>query len=120
LLLAFYIQLSLRREKTMKNKQNMRVAIIGGGFGGAAAAVALHNIGIKADLYEQAPQVGEVGAGIGMRPPTVHCFRDWGIHEAIMNKTTESYYMEILKGNGESLIKERWPLLTDNKDERWS
>jgi len=104
----------------MKNKQNMRVAIIGGGFGGAAAAVALHNIGIKADLYEQAPQVGEVGAGIGMRPPTVHCFRDWGIHEAIMNKTTESYYMEILKGNGESLIKERWPLLTDNKDERWS
>lgn len=103
-----------------KNKSELKVAIIGGGFGGAAAAVALHSAGIQADLYEQAPVVGEVGAGIGMRPPTVQCFKEWGIYDAIVNKSTVSYYMQILKGNGEVLINEQWPLLTDNKDERWS
>lgn len=104
----------------MVNKQDLRVAIIGGGYGGAAAAVALHNIGIKADLYEQAPEIGEVGAGIGLRPPSIHCFKEWGIYDAVKKVSTESQYMAVLKGNGEVIVKERWPLLTDNKDERWS
>ena len=59
-------------------KKELRIAIIGGGIAGASAAVALNAKGIRADVYEQAPSFGEVGAGIGIRPPTVRCFKEWG------------------------------------------
>ena len=39
----------------MKTKSELRIAIIGGGIGGASAAVALKAKGIRADVYEQAP-----------------------------------------------------------------
>ncbi|MFC2947608.1 FAD-dependent oxidoreductase [Virgibacillus sediminis] len=103
-----------------KNNSELKVAIIGGGFGGAAAAVALRSVGIKADLYEQAPVIGEVGAGIGMRPPTVEFFKDWGIYDAMVSKSSVSEYMEVVTGKGEVVFRERWPQLTDEPNARWS
>lgn len=44
----------------------MKVAIIGGGIGGMAAAIGLHKIGVKAHIYEQAPAFKPLGAGIGI------------------------------------------------------
>jgi 2-polyprenyl-6-methoxyphenol hydroxylase-like FAD-dependent oxidoreductase len=43
-----------------------KVAIIGGGIGGLTAAVALARQGIPTELYEQAPELEEVGAGVGL------------------------------------------------------
>ncbi|MFC2948119.1 FAD-dependent monooxygenase [Virgibacillus sediminis] len=103
-----------------KKISELKVAIIGGGIGGAAAAVALRNEGIHAEVYEQAPVLAEVGAGIGLRSPTVQYFKDWGIYEQVAKKSCQSDYMEILAGNGEVKIKENWPALTDNPKERWA
>jgi salicylate hydroxylase len=44
----------------------IRVAIIGGGIGGLSAAVALHQIGAQVRVYEQARELGDVGAGVGL------------------------------------------------------
>ncbi|MFC2947596.1 FAD-dependent monooxygenase [Virgibacillus sediminis] len=104
----------------MKNKSDLSVAIVGGGIGGAAAAVALHSKGIKANIYEQASDIRELGAGIGMRPPTVHFFKDWGIYEEIVQKSSISGYMAVLTAHGEVLVKEEWPVLTDNPKEDWA
>jgi 2-polyprenyl-6-methoxyphenol hydroxylase-like FAD-dependent oxidoreductase len=41
-----------------------RVAIVGGGIGGLTAALALIRQGINVDVYEQAPELKELGAGI--------------------------------------------------------
>src|SRR6202043_508145 len=41
-----------------------KIAVIGAGIGGLAAALALLRRGLDVDVYEQAPQLGEVGAGI--------------------------------------------------------
>ena len=38
----------------------------GGGIGGLAAAVALRRVGIKAAVFEKAPQITEVGAGLSL------------------------------------------------------
>lgn len=46
----------------------MRILIAGGGIGGLAAAVALLQRGIDVDVYEQAPELKEVGAGIQISP----------------------------------------------------
>jgi salicylate hydroxylase len=41
-----------------------KVAIVGGGIGGLTAALALLRQGIDVDVYEQAPELKEVGAGV--------------------------------------------------------
>ncbi|WP_052342538.1 FAD-dependent oxidoreductase [Bacillus sp. EB01] len=104
----------------MKSKSDLRIAIIGGGIAGASAAVALRKEGFNPTVYEKAPVLREVGAGIGMRPPSIQCFKDWGIYEAIEKVTTQSDYMEILTPAGEIAIREKWPILTDNKEEQWA
>ena len=44
------------------------VAIVGGGIGGLAAALSLLHAGLDVQVYEQAPALGEVGAGIQISP----------------------------------------------------
>ena len=39
------------------------ILIAGAGIGGLTAALALLKSGLDVDVYEQAPQLGEVGAG---------------------------------------------------------
>jgi len=43
-----------------------KIAIIGGGIAGLTAALALARIGLDAEVYEQAPELKEVGAGVGL------------------------------------------------------
>ena len=44
----------------------MRVIVIGAGIGGLAAAIALRRAGLMVEVHEQAPELREVGAGIGL------------------------------------------------------
>ena len=44
----------------------MRALIVGGGVGGLAAAIALRRVGITAAVFEKAPQITEVGAGLSL------------------------------------------------------
>jgi 2-polyprenyl-6-methoxyphenol hydroxylase-like FAD-dependent oxidoreductase len=44
------------------------VGVIGGGIGGLSAAVSLLQAGVDVQVYEQAPMLGEVGAGINLSP----------------------------------------------------
>ena len=48
--------------------QDRRIAIVGGGLAGLAAAIALKTFGIKAEVYETAPQLGEIGAAVNTSP----------------------------------------------------
>jgi salicylate hydroxylase len=56
----------------------MRVAIVGGGIGGVAAANALLQKGIEVGVYEQAPRLKEVGAGVALHPNGVRMLRRLG------------------------------------------
>ncbi len=44
----------------------MRVIIIGSGIAGLSAAIALRRVGIEVGIYERAPELTEVGAGISL------------------------------------------------------
>jgi salicylate hydroxylase len=57
----------------------IRVAIVGGGLGGLAAALLLYNVGIEAAVYEQAPKLHDVGAGIVVPPNMVRVIRRLGL-----------------------------------------
>ena len=61
----------------------LRIAVIGGGIGGLTAAVALRRAGFEVDIYEQAPELTEVGGGINMAPNATRVLRRLGLAEGL-------------------------------------
>ncbi|KAL6244664.1 hypothetical protein RBB50_008192 [Rhinocladiella similis] len=66
-------------------KLQLHVCVVGAGLGGLAAAIGITRAGHKVTLLEQAPQLGEVGAGIQIPPNTTKILASWGILPAIEN-----------------------------------
>jgi salicylate hydroxylase len=64
-------------------KDRLSVAIVGGGIGGLATALFLHHRGIDVTVYEQAPELGEVGAGVMMTPNGRRPLEELGLGPAI-------------------------------------
>jgi salicylate hydroxylase len=62
------------------------VGIIGAGIGGLAAALAMQRAGLRVRVFEQAPQLAEVGAGISLSPTAAHALNDLGLHETLETK----------------------------------
>lgn len=60
-----------------------RIAIVGGGIGGLFAANALIAHALDARVYEQAPALGEVGAGVFITPNSVRQLERVGLGAAI-------------------------------------
>ena len=60
------------------------IGIIGGGIGGIAAAVALHQLGIEATVYERAEQSREVGAGMMLWPNATRVLRELGLLDEVV------------------------------------
>ncbi|HVG50139.1 MAG TPA: FAD-dependent monooxygenase [Xanthobacteraceae bacterium] len=64
-------------------KEKLSVAIIGGGIGGLFAAKALLAHGIEVAVYEQAPQLGEIGAGVIVTPNSSRHLARVGLKAAV-------------------------------------
>ena len=61
----------------------LRVAVVGGGIGGVATAAALLQRGLDAHLYEQAPALTEVGAGVAIQPNGVRMLERFGLGDEL-------------------------------------
>jgi salicylate hydroxylase len=59
------------------------VAIVGGGIGGLFAANALAAASIPVSVYEQAPAIGEIGAGVFLTPNSVRHLQRIGLRAAV-------------------------------------
>ena len=93
--------------------KDLKIAVVGAGYGGAAVAKGLSLLGADVTVYEQATQIREVGAGIGLRPSTMDRFRRWGIFDAIAAVSSPSDYFEILTATGDPIAKDSWPGMDD-------
>ena len=62
-----------------ENNSELPVLVSGGGIGGLAAALALVRQGFKVQVFEQAPEIGEIGAGIQLGPNAFHAFDALGV-----------------------------------------
>lgn len=56
-----------------------RIAVVGGGIGGLAAAAFLRRAGLSCTVYEQAPQLTEIGAGLVVAPNAARLLRRLGV-----------------------------------------
>ena len=61
----------------------MRIAIIGGGIGGLTAALALRQFGFEPTIFEQAPELLEVGSAILTWPNAMRVLHRLGLAEHI-------------------------------------
>src|SRR5690349_4799427 len=59
------------------------VVLVGGGIGGLFAANALVAQGLRVSVYEQAPALGEVGAGVFLTPNSVRQLKRLGLGAAV-------------------------------------
>jgi len=64
------------------------VLIVGGGIGGLFAANALVAHGLRVSVYEQAPALGEIGAGVFLTPNSVRQLQRVGLESAVERSGT--------------------------------
>jgi salicylate hydroxylase len=65
---------------------SLRIAVVGGGIGGLAAAGFLHKAGLGVTVYEQAARIAEVGAGLVVTPNAVRLLRRLGHIERFQDR----------------------------------
>ncbi len=61
----------------------MRVIVVGGGIGGVTAALALAHKGFEVEIYEQAGELAEVGAGVSLWPNALKALHQLGLGAAL-------------------------------------
>jgi 2-polyprenyl-6-methoxyphenol hydroxylase-like FAD-dependent oxidoreductase len=67
----------------MTINKNEHVLIIGGGIGGLTLAIALLRAGIRCEVFERAPELKEVGAGVGVWVNAMKVLDRLGVGERI-------------------------------------
>src|SRR5207245_535983 len=81
------------------------VIIAGGGIGGLAAALALARKGFKSVVLEQAPQFGEIGAGIQIAPNAWHALDALGVGQLVKKEAVFIESLLMMDGvTGEKVI----------------
>jgi len=81
------------------------VIVAGGGIGGLAAALALARKGFKSVVLEQAPQFGEIGAGIQIAPNAWHALDALGVGALVKKEAVFIEHLLMMDGvSGEKVI----------------
>jgi salicylate hydroxylase len=81
------------------------VVIAGGGIGGLAAALALARKGFRSIVLEQAPQFGEIGAGIQIAPNAWHALDALGVGALVKKEAVFIEHLLMFDGiSGEKVI----------------
>ena len=69
-------------------KSALRVAIIGGGIGGLSLGLALRERGLRADVFEQAPELAEIGAAIALSANSLREYARLGLVDELAAAST--------------------------------
>src|SRR5881394_2430394 len=81
------------------------VVIAGGGIGGLASALALARKGFKSIVLEQAPQFGEIGAGIQIAPNAWHALDALGVGQPVKKEAVFIEHLLMFDGvSGDKII----------------
>lgn len=75
------------------SSRDLPVLVAGGGIGGLAAALALVRQGFSVQVFEQAPEIGEIGAGIQLGPNAFNAFDALGVGEKARSRAVYTDHM---------------------------
>lgn len=89
----------------------MRVAVIGAGIGGLCVAIALQKIGISAQIYEAAPEIKPLGAGIGLTANAIIGLKKLGVVHDIFDRGQQVMSLCMLDAKGKIISDQNTGLL---------
>jgi salicylate hydroxylase len=82
----------------------IKALIAGGGIGGLTAACCLMKAGYEVEVFEQAPELSEIGAGIQLSANAMHVLNDLGLGAAISELAVRpAAYVFRLHDSGEEI-----------------
>lgn len=82
-----------------------RAVVVGAGIGGLTAAIALKQAGWDVAVYERAPEIREVGAGITLWTNAVKVLRKLGVGEAVESVAAPINTSELRSWRGKLLVR---------------
>ncbi|WP_020601615.1 FAD-dependent monooxygenase [Spirosoma spitsbergense] len=80
-------------------------AILGGGIAGLTTAIALQRIGIRATLFEAAPDVKPVGAGLALAANAIQAFQRLGMADRVIASGRQLDAFSILDEWGKAITR---------------
>ncbi|ELU37079.1 salicylate 1-monooxygenase [Rhizoctonia solani AG-1 IA] len=87
----------------------LNIVVVGCGLGGLAAAYCLAKAGHKVTMFEGAPAIGEVGAGIQVTPNVSRLLIRWGLGEQLENIAVRPEGIVFRRWNtGEKVGETKW------------
>jgi 2-polyprenyl-6-methoxyphenol hydroxylase-like FAD-dependent oxidoreductase len=88
----------------MQEENDKTIAIIGGGIGGVAAGVALHQAGFGVKVFEKAAQLREAGAGMSLWPNGTGVLRQLGLLAAVADQGQSGTHFLVRSQTGKVLM----------------
>jgi len=84
---------------------DVSICVAGGGIGGVAAAVALSQVGVRAEVYERAAALSEVGSGLSLWPNGTRALRQLGVLEEVLARSGVSNRFLVRRNDGRVLME---------------
>ena len=82
------------------------IIVIGGGIGGLATGLTLHRRGFECLIYEQSPQIRELGVGINTLPHAIHELAELGLLDALDQAGLRTYELIYMNRFGQEVWRE--------------
>jgi salicylate hydroxylase len=90
----------------MQIAKPLKVAVVGGGVGGPTAALLLKRLGCQPVVFESAPEIAEVGAGISLAPNGFRVMKRLGLEDKLLKEAGEPIYsMHAIKPSGQTIVQ---------------
>jgi len=86
-----------------------RILIVGGGIGGLSAALALRQVGFAPEVFEQAPELLEVGAAIAVWPNALRILQRLGVADQVLTRAGVIEQVRWLNWDGRLIKHVRFP-----------
>ena len=83
----------------------MKIAIVGAGIAGLTTAIALKEKKIATTLFEAAPEIKPIGAGLGLGPNALKAFKYLGLKEELLKSGQPIERFKILNSKGKTITK---------------
>jgi 2-polyprenyl-6-methoxyphenol hydroxylase-like FAD-dependent oxidoreductase len=80
-----------------------KIIIVGGGIGGLATAIAIRQRGCEVAVFEQAPELREIGAGLSVWPNATRVLSQFGLLSEVLNRSEVLERLQLRTWKGELL-----------------